>query len=81
VFGLKTRIAGAIEFGLASGMKPLTVLKQARFDLVDARNILAAKPKRIAHACGTLLGRSLSRRRAGRGNRRQHQNATDENSG
>jgi hypothetical protein len=32
VFGLKAAAAGVIELGLASRLKPFTILKQAGFD-------------------------------------------------
>src|SRR5271154_333155 len=80
MFGLKTAVAGAIEFGLACRMKPLAVLKQARFDPGDIRNVAAAEPKRIAHACRSLLGCSFSQRRPGV-DCRQHKNGAHDNGG
>jgi hypothetical protein len=81
VFWLKPAAARAVEFGLARRMKPLPILKQARFDPGDIRNILAAEPKRVAHACGSLLGRSLGQCGAGERDRCQHKDAACDDRG
>jgi hypothetical protein len=79
VLGPKTTVAGAVELSLASGMKPLTVLKQTCFDPGDVRNVLAAEPERIAHACGSLRGGSLGRSGTGVRDCHQRQNAAGDN--
>jgi hypothetical protein len=77
VFRLKTATAGAVELGLASGMKPLAILKQAGLDPGNVRNILAAEPKCIAHAGRSLPRSSLCGGRAGERGCRQYQTDAD----
>jgi hypothetical protein len=77
VFELKLAVAGRVELGTACRMKALAILHQARLDPRNIRNVRATKPKRIAHARGSLLRISLGRRWAGYADGHQHQNAAD----